>query len=144
MIFPFDLPIFSSVTVFGGLTIFGAMGILLIEHSSFSTEAILAFSLLVAGVSFFLIYLIIGRPAQKADQSVGFRLNDLKGKKGVITITVPSKGVGEVLITTSGGNTNQIAQSSTGEEIPQGSSVRVIDVKGHILLVKPLDPNEEE
>ncbi len=143
-IFPFDLTFFSSVTVFGGLTIFGGTGILLSEHSSFSVLAVLIFSVLVAAVSFILIYLLVGRPAQQADQSVGFGLNDLKGKTGTITITVPAKGAGEVMITTSGGNTNQIAQSFTGEEIPQGSIVTVTEVNEHILFVRRIDPNDEE
>lgn len=101
-------------------------------------------SVLVAAVSFILIYLIVGRPAQQADQSVAFSLNDLKGKTGTITITVPAKGAGEVMITTPGGNTNQIAKSATGEKIPQGSKVTVTEVNEHILLVRQIDPNNEE
>lgn len=143
-IFPFDLTVFSSVTVFGGLTVFGGTGILLSEYSPFSVEAVLVFSVLVAVVSFILLYLLVGRPARQADQSVGFILNDLKGKTGTITITVPAQGAGEVMITTSGGNTNQIAQSSTGKEIPQGSKVIVTKVSGYILLVRQINPNNKE
>ncbi|SFJ73817.1 hypothetical protein SAMN05421852_11963 [Thermoflavimicrobium dichotomicum] len=61
----------------------------------------------------------------------------------MVTTTIPATGLGEVIITTSGGNTNQIAQSATGEEIPQGTKIMVSDVIGHTLLVQPFLANEK-
>ncbi|RAL22057.1 NfeD family protein [Thermoflavimicrobium daqui] len=137
-LFSFDLPIVSSVTIFSALTVFGGSGLILSRYTEQPNSMVITFSLLLSFASFILVYFLLVRPSQKVESSVGFRLAELKGKKGVVITTIPRQGMGEVMITTSGGNTNQIAQSATGDSISQGTKIIVSDVAGHILLVKPL------
>ncbi|MBA4496019.1 NfeD family protein [Paenactinomyces guangxiensis] len=97
-----------------------------------------------AMLSFFLLYAFYVRPTKTAENSAGFRLDDLKGKIGEVTVTIPARGYGEVMVLTSGGHTNQIAASVNKVEIPRGSTVIVLDIQDHILLVSMHHHPEEE
>ncbi|MFC7441750.1 NfeD family protein [Laceyella putida] len=130
-------PIFQPITLVGAVTVFGGTGLILDRINSLAGTSVLLGALLAAVLSFVFLYAFYVRPMKSAENSTGFRLADLEGKKGEVTVTIPARGFGEVVILTVGGKTNQIAASMDQTEIPQGTTVVVITVKDHILYVSP-------
>lgn len=128
-------PIFRPITLVGSVTTFGATGIILSTITTLAITYLLIWAILAAILSFFLLYFFYVRPMKEAENSTAFRLSDLKGRIGEVTVTIPAHGFGEVMILTSAGNTNQIAASMDQTDIPQGTKVIVVDVKDHTLFV---------
>lgn len=131
------IPAIHPVTLVGAITVFGGAGLILSQATSLSSMASVAGALISAVLSSILLYIGIVRPSKLTENSTGFRLADLRGKKGEVTVTIPSHGFGEVMILTATGQTNQIAASYEQTEIPMGSTVIVIDVKDQVLYVSP-------
>ncbi|SEN38631.1 NfeD family protein [Lihuaxuella thermophila] len=131
----FGFPIFQPITLVGAITVFGGTGLILDQVTLLTPTYLLIWAIIAAILSFFLLYAFYVRPMKNAENSTGFRLADLKGKTGEVTVTIPARGFGEVMILTSAGNTNQIAASAEQVEIPRGSSIIVVEIKEHILYV---------
>jgi len=89
-----------------------------------------------------LVYFAYVKPMKGAESSTGFSVQDLIGKIGEVIVPIPAKGCGEVLIKIGAGNTNQIAASSDGEDIPAASRVVVAEVKEGVLYVFRYDNNQ--
>jgi len=85
-----------------------------------------------------LLYLLVIRPADRTENSTGFQLLDLVGREGEVWISIPTDGFGEVLVTMTGGNTNQIAASFAGDPIPEGIRVVIREVRDQVLYVQPV------
>lgn len=85
-----------------------------------------------------LLYLVVIRPAHRTENSTGFQLKDLIGREAEVWITIPAEGYGEVLVTMTGGNTNHIAASITGNSISEGTMVIIQEVRDQVLYVQPL------
>lgn len=86
-----------------------------------------------------LVALFIYIPSmQRAETSTGFSMQDLVGKIGEVTVSIPARGAyGEVMIAIGGSHTNQIAGSFTGEPIPEGTRVVIVKAEPHTLYVTP-------
>lgn len=136
-LFHFETGIFlQPITLFGGITTFGGVGFLLLKWTHLSFDAALIYAILSAVVSILLLYFLIVRPSKYTENSTGFQLKDLIGKEGEVWTSIPSDGLGEVLITMAGGNSNQIAASHMGTPIAEGMRVVVCDVRDQILYVQ--------
>ncbi|MFZ5597385.1 MAG: protease [Bacillota bacterium] len=132
----------QPVVIFGAITVFGGTGILLDRYSSLGATSVVLFSLLAA-VSFSVpAYFLYARPLKDSENSTGFSVQDLVGKLGEVTVPVPSRGFGEVIIRIGAGNTNQIAISMDGEEIPAGTRVVVAEARDGVLSVFPFEESE--
>ncbi|MBL0387543.1 hypothetical protein JJB07_12930 [Tumebacillus sp. ITR2] len=85
-------------------------------------------------------YFIYTPSMQRAEVSSGFSIQDLVGKIGVVTVTIPVKGgYGEVLIRVGASNTNQIAGSFSGDPIPEGTRVVIVRAAQHTIYVSPFE-----
>ncbi|KQY82577.1 protease [Paenibacillus sp. Root52] len=134
----FELPgvdFFKPVVLAGSITAFGGAGIMLTRYSSLSAMTGLILSLLIGIAAAILVFFAYIKPMRNSDVSIAFSMKDLSGKIGEITIPVPEKGFGEVMIRFASGSTIQTASSFEHRPIAAGARVVIIDVVDGVLRV---------
>lgn len=136
-----SLDFLKPVTLGGAVTSFGGAGILLTTYSAIPWPAALTASLVIAVCTAIASYYVYVRPMRNAETSTAFSHRGLIGRTGEVIVPVPAAGCGEVLLSTVGGVTNQIAESFDGEPIQGGTKVVVVETRDGALLVSPLDTN---
>lgn len=129
----------NPTTIVAGITAFGGAGIVLTKYADLAglPGAILSFVLAV-GVSV-ILHLLYVRPMRRSENSVAFSMHELPGHVGQITIPVPEKGYGEVMIRIGASNICEIAASHDGTPMKAGDTVVVTEVRGDTLIVAPFD-----
>ncbi|MFB6363535.1 protease [Paenibacillus elgii] len=131
----------QPMVLFTAITVLGGAGVLLTGYTSLVAGAVFVLSLLAAAASAVLIYFVYVKPMEKTENSVAFSMQDLVGRVGEVTVPIPARGSGEVVMRIGGGVTNQIAESFDGAEIAAGLKVVTVEVKDGALLVSCLDSN---
>lgn len=126
---------FHPMVIMGGITAFGGAGVALTKATSLGALPVAVIALMMAVLLSFTVYFAYVKPMKGAESSTGFSIRDMIGKIGEVTVPIPAKGYGEVLIKIGAGNTNQIAASSDGEDIPAGTRVVVAEVREGVLYV---------
>ena len=134
---PFYL--FQPVSLFAGITVFGATGVIATKYSDLSPIAVFVLSLLMAILAMIIVYYVFVKPSHQAENSLAFSIRQLIGKQGVVSISIPANGYGEVMIKVGGGYSNQIAASFDKVDIKQEQQVFVVDEKEGVLFVSPLN-----
>jgi len=119
----------DPLTLVGGVTAFGGAGVILLQTTELGAvvTALLAFLLaltLALGLHFAYV-----RPMRRAENSTGFSQKEYAGKVGEVNTTIPARGYGEVLVRMGSSTTFQPAASDTGEAIPIGTPVVVVEVE---------------
>lgn len=141
-VFPGDMDgSFSLIVTF--LSVFGGIGLLFEYNTSFNNELVIIFSLLLGiGITsaFYFLYL---KPMKESENSVAFSLSELVGKTGELTVPVSGNKYGEIVVKIGAGYTSNIASSSSGEDIPAGTTVLVDEIKEGILYVSKINCNVE-
>lgn len=133
------LDFLSPTVVVGGITVFGGAGIMLTRHSALGKFPVFVLSIILAVLVSLLVYFAYVKPMKRAENSTCFSVRELMGKIGEVTIPIPAKGMGEVMLRVGAGNTNQIAGSFQGEEIQVGTKVVVTETSEGILYVIKFD-----
>lgn len=106
-------------------------------RGSFSSVTAFIFSMIISLVVVSIIHFFILVPLAKSEQSTALSIHDFIGKEGEVITTIPSDGVGEVLIKSALGSRGNIARSSSNNEIVQGTVISIVDVKKGVFIVKP-------
>lgn len=119
-------------------TSLGGAGILLSKYTSLSTLFVLLVSAVIGILLSVMVYFAYVKPMQNSENSTGFSIHDLQGKMGHITVPIPSRGFGEVLIRVGAGHTNQIAASFEHQDILDGARVVVVEVRDDVLYVSEI------
>lgn len=127
--------ILNPVVILSFLAILSGMGYILEVKESFTSIINLCIAGGVAFVLVSLIHLFILLPLAKSEQSTAESVKSFIGKDGEVITTIPTNGVGEVLILSQFGSTGNIATSITNEVIKEGTLVLVIDVTDEAVLV---------
>ena len=133
---------FSLIVTF--LSIFGGTGLLLEYNFSLAKQLTVIVSLLSGFCITSAFYFLYLKPMKENENSVAFFLSDLQGNVGEVTVPVSGNKYGEVFIKAGAGRTNQIALSSSGEEIAAGAEVIVDYVREGILYVSKYNIKEED
>lgn len=136
------LPFLQPTVLVSGITAFGGAGVLLSEYTDFSSLWVILLALgsaFIISISVFFLYI---KPMQNSEVSLSYSIQDLVGSIGEVSITIPAKGCGEVIVKAGIGNTNHIASSWDEIEIPQDTRVVVVEVKGDTLYVTPLETEQ--
>lgn len=133
------LEILQPMVLVGGITVFGGSGILLTKYTSLEGFIIVLVSVVLAIVMSMVVYFTYVKPMKNSENSTGFSLQELAGKIGEVTVAIPSKGYGEVMIKVGAGYTNQIAASLDGAAFSAGTKVVVAEVKESTLYVFGFD-----
>jgi membrane protein implicated in regulation of membrane protease activity len=136
----FDLPgIFQTTVIMSGLTTFGGTGIILVLYTNIQPLLVFLIACMSALILSVLFYFFYVKPMENTENSTGFSMQDLVGKTAEVTVPIPKKGYGEVVISIGGSSTNQIAASFDSVDIATGASVLIIEISEDTLLVSPYD-----
>ncbi|MGQ7279208.1 NfeD family protein [Brevibacillus thermoruber] len=138
------LPVLQPVLLVSGITAFGAAGLLLSRLTSFSAWTVLGLAAAGGAALAVLAYFVWVEPMAKAENSTGYSMQQLVGQIGEVWTSIPSGGLGEVLIAMVAGTTHHMAASVDGEPIREGTRVVVVEVRDHVLHVTPFPHYEEK
>jgi membrane protein implicated in regulation of membrane protease activity len=132
-----DLHPVSGKTVAVGMTAFGATGMITTYYGwgpllSALTSALAA--LLLGAVAWWIIASLF-RETASTDVSV----STMVGRRAQVIVSIPAGSVGEVLLATADSTRHMIARSRDGGAIPEGTSVRIVESLGSVVLVEPID-----
>ena len=106
---------------------FGGLGMTLYHHTNFH----LVLSILLGFVLSYSTHLVLHKLRQVDNETLN--TFDLIGCEGKVVVTIFQNGVGSVSLTTTQGKITYPAQS--GHTIKQGGTIKVIDIKGSMLIV---------
>lgn len=127
--------IINPVVILSFIAILSGLGYILEINATLGSLINFIIAVVVAFVLVSLIHFFILLPLSKAEQSTAESIRDLIGKDGEVITTIPTNGVGEILILSQLGSTGNIATSVTNEVITEGTTVLVIDVTDEAVLV---------
>ena len=123
---PGILPL-SPLQICAFLVGFGGLGVTLYSRSSFH----LLFSILLGLLLSYGTHFLLHKLRQVNSETIS--AFDLIGCEGKVIVTIFENGVGSVALNTEQGKISYSAQSD--HTIKQGSTIKVIDIKGSILIV---------
>ncbi|EGG3263145.1 hypothetical protein HLH60_004641 [Salmonella enterica] len=95
----------------------GGAGILLLKHTALTTFAVLVLALACALILSVAVFYGYVRPMRHAETSTAFSMKELTGREAVVSVTIPAKGYGEVMIRVGAGSTSLVAASFDGSQI---------------------------
>lgn len=132
-----DVNPLSGKVIAVAMTAFGATGMITTYYgwgplSSALTSLLSA--LFLGAAAWWLIGLLYKQTA-----STDVLVSQMAGRIGEVTVGIAAGSVGEVLITGTSGTRHMIARSPDGSAIPPGTSVRVVESRGSMLIVERLD-----
>lgn len=93
----------------------------------------LCFGLLVGAIVYFLVSAMYKQQAQS-----GASLSEMVNLSGVVTVTIPKDGMGQVSVISKSCQSEHLAKSEDKSEIRNGTDVKVVRIVGGQLVVKPL------
>src|SRR3989442_3899967 len=127
---PLSLPV---LFVFG--TFFGAFGTLLEITQALPTIGVPFFAGVMAAVVTAIIYFVMVKVFVRSQATSEYRLTDLVGSPGEITIPVEPGTRGQVLVLTDAAGRTLISAVSS-QSLKTGDRIQVKGVEGHSLLVE--------
>lgn len=136
---------FSSRSFLFGLVIFGVTGATLIERdlikSSGLVMVIAALLGLIGGVFF---EFVIIRPIKKMQSTSSVDENSLVGHEAELIEAASSKQIGKARLVINGNTLNFAARADSGEVIPKGTAVEILEISKGFVLVKPKKEKKED
>ncbi|NGQ95277.1 serine protease [Brevibacillus sp. SYP-B805] len=140
----FHIPVLQPVILVSGVTAFGGCGILLSRLTAYAPGIVLLLSLMGGAILAVLSYFFWIKPMEKTESSTGYSMQELTGRLGLVSTSIPASGLGEVLVTMVSGTTHHMASSLEQKPIPEGTKVVVVEVKDHVLYVVPFEKENGE
>ena len=134
----------DPLSLVAGVSVFGGSGIVLDAYTSLSLAATVAVSVAVAVVFSVAMHLVYVAPMKRSENSTAFSVREYAGRTGELTTSITETGHGEVIVQMGASTTFQTARSFTGEPIPVGARVVVVEVTPDgTLLVTPVDETDD-
>lgn len=128
---------FSPTLILSFLTFLSCTGYILERFLSVHSGIAFLFATLVALIIASLLHFFVLVPLASAESSLAYSDEDLKGRLGMVIISIPEDGYGEVLLQGIGGNIAKAARSFDEKAIQSGTEVLVIDINQGVLYVTP-------
>ncbi len=126
-----------------GVTLFGGAGLLLDAYTDLGTTPEVVIAAAVGLAAAVLLHTVYVKPMKQSENSTGFSVREYAGKTGELTTGVPAGGYGEVVVRMGASTTFQTAASFSGDPIPSGTAVVVVEVGADgVLRVAPLDTDD--
>src|SRR5690625_3372372 len=91
------------MTFVGGLTILGGAGILITPRTDWGHLSVFVLALSITLVANVILYFIYICPMQRAENSTSYSIQDLIGKIGEVSVSIPNDGYGEVIVRSGAG-----------------------------------------
>ena len=134
-----DVHPLSGKVIATAMTAFGATGMLTTTYdwtplTSALTSAMVA--VLMGALVWWMMTVIYRQTA-----STDFTMASLRGRIAEVTVNIPAGSVGEVLLPSNESTRHMIARSADGGAIPRGTTVRVVETMGSVILVEPVRTN---
>lgn len=139
----FALDFLKPIITASAITTFGGAGVLLIRYTALSHSSVVILSTLIALLISILLYFVYVKPMENSENSIGFSDAELPGKLGEVTVPIPSKGFGEIMVKMVGGNTLHTASSWDRCSISAGALVVVVEMKDGVVQVSELYESDE-
>ncbi|MDF2964472.1 MAG: rane protease regulatory rane protein [Paenibacillus sp.] len=130
---------FQPMVLLSGLTVCGGAGIMLSRYTSMGSITVLILAVLCSLIASVLVYFLYVKPMEDSENSVAYSMQDLVGKIAEVSVPIPARGYGEVLVKVGAGNTNHIAASFEKVDIQTGTKVVTVEVVDGTLYVACLD-----
>ncbi|WP_187370983.1 hypothetical protein [Gracilibacillus massiliensis] len=121
------------------MSVISGSGVLWTKYSQINPVYVLLISVFTGVGAYVLIYYFLVIPMSNAESSTSISVNDLKGKTGEVITTIPATGMGEVLISSPQGSRHETALSFDKQEIKQGKTIVIVEVKDQLLYVSELE-----
>ncbi|MEM0961803.1 MAG: protease [Bacteroidota bacterium] len=138
-----SLDVFDPLSLVAGITVFGGAGLVLHETATLGDTAEAGVAGLIGLASAILLHIVYVKPMKRSENSTAFSVREYVGKTGELATGVPDAGFGEVVVRMGASTTFQTAASFSGDPIPTGTNVVVVEVDTDgILLVAPLDTDD--
>ncbi|MFS0780904.1 hypothetical protein [Bacillus sp. 1P06AnD] len=139
-----DHDFFNMTTFLCFIGVTSAIGYLLEKFSTFSFP-IMVTLVISGGISLILTVILnifVFIPLSKMESTTGYRLEDMGGQIGEVTLTIPPEEIGEIMISLPTGSVVGTARSFKKNKIEQGEKVLVMFVEDSIYYVQKYDPYE--
>lgn len=132
----------TTLLCFIGLA--SAFGYVMLTFTPFSLTIVLVVAIVIASLLTVILNIFVFIPLSKMESSTSFRLEDMKGKIGEVTLSIPANSVGEVRVSHEFGIVTRTAKSFNGEDIKQGDKVMIIDVANNVFHVEKTEDNIDD
>lgn len=119
-----------------------AGGYLLEVLTALHSMIIIGISVIIAGLLDTVLHIFVLVPLSKAEESLAYTVDSLKGKTGKVIISIPEDGFGEIIIENSSGIISKPAASFTNAPIKEGTKALIIDVKKGVLYVSAYEESD--
>lgn len=140
----FSVDFLKPVVTASAITTFGGAGILLTRYTRIGNFGVVTLAVLIALSFSVLIYFAYVKPMENSENSIGYSSTELPGKLGEVTVPIPSKGFGEVMVKFVAGITLHTAASWDRRNIPAGALVVIVDSKDGVVHVSELYETEQK
>jgi membrane protein implicated in regulation of membrane protease activity len=125
----------KPTVVASAVTVFGGAGILLTRYSGLNNALNMLFAILSAIFISMIVFYLYVKPMENSENSTGYSIQDLIGRIGEITISLPALGYGEVMVKVGAGNVLHIAVSLEQQELSAGTRVVIVSEVDGVLYV---------
>ncbi len=134
---------FDPLSAVFGVTMFGGAGLVLDTYTGLGQTPEVVIAAAVGLVAAVLLHTVYVKPMKQSENSTGFSVQEYAGKTGELATGVPVGGFGEVVVRMGASTTFQTAASFSGDPIPSGTAVVVVEVdREGVLRVAPLDTDD--
>ena len=130
--------VFNTITISTFTGFFGIGGLIAVWGFGQSALGSLAIALPAAALMAALEFLLYVKVFVKAQASSEATLAEILGCEAEVTAGIPSDRVGQIVYVIKGSRYTAHAGSADGEDIPRGARVRVVNIRGNTLMVRPL------
>ncbi|WP_019240312.1 MULTISPECIES: hypothetical protein [Bacillus] len=134
-----DSDVFNLTTMLCFTGVASAIGYLLLTYTTLTTVYVIALAILLSFGLTLLLNIFVFIPLSKMESSTAFKIENMKGEVGEVTLRIPADSIGEVTVKTALGMVSRTAKSYNNKEISQGDSALIIEVKDNIFYVVKYD-----
>ncbi len=134
----------DPLSLVAGVSVFGGAGIVLEATTALAPAPTVAVAVVLAVVFSVGMHLVYVAPMKRSENSTAFSVREYAGRTGELTTSLTETGHGEVIVQMGASTTFQTARSFTGDPIPIGARVVVVEVTPDgTLLVAPVDETDD-
>lgn len=130
--------ILNSITISTFVAFFGLAGLVAVWGFGLGGVPSLAFALPVAMITAAAQFYLYVKLLVKAQASSEATMFDILGCQAEVITAIPADRVGEIAYVIKGTRYSAPAASADNEDIPRGTRVQVVNIRGATLVVRPM------
>lgn len=116
-------------------------GYFLLKLTNFSEFIIIIIAIIISIIVTIILNMFVFIPLSKMESTTSFKIENMQGEVGEVTLTIPVDSIGEVTVKTPLGMVSRTAKSYNNEEIVQGEKALIIEVDDQIFYAVKYDDN---